>query len=70
MRDGKMAQWLRVLASLEEPSSTCQHPHDSSQLSVTPVPGTLMPASGLYRCKAHSGVQIYMQAKHSYTQNQ
>jgi len=36
-----MAQWLRALDALpKDPVEfNPQHPHDSSQLSVTPVPG-------------------------------
>ena len=44
---GEMAQQLRALAALpEDLSSISQHPHGSSQLSITPVPGDPAP---LYR---------------------
>ena len=33
-----MAQWLGALAALAEDSFSSQHPHDNSQLPVTPIP--------------------------------
>ena len=41
---GEMAQWLRALTALpEDLGFNSQHPHGSSQLSVTLVPGDLTP---------------------------
>ena len=45
---GKMDQQLRALAALPQALSfDSQHPLGDSQLFVTPVPGCLMPSSGL-----------------------
>jgi hypothetical protein len=45
---GEMAQQLTVLAGLlEDPGFNSQHPHGSSQLSGTPVPGI---------CNHHTGI--------------
>jgi hypothetical protein len=49
---GKMPQLLRVLAALPEDTNSW-HPHGISQPSVTPVPGDLMPTSGLHGQQAH-----------------
>ena len=58
---GGMAQWLRALAVLYRgPEFNSQHPHSGSSPSITVVSWGLMPSSG---------VQMYMQTKHSYTQN-
>jgi hypothetical protein len=41
---GETVQWLRVLTALPDgPRFNSQHPHNSSQLSVTPVPGDSIP---------------------------
>ena len=45
-----MAQWLGTLKELE---FDFQHPHSSSQPSVTPVPGDPMPSSELCGCQEH-----------------
>lgn len=42
-----------------------QHPHDGSQLSITPVPEDPAPSSDLYRHNP-CGTYIEMQAKCSY----
>ena len=57
-----MTQWLRALAAiLEDPGSVRQHQHGTSQLSVTPVPGSLMSTSGFPGTRHAPGTQIYMQ---------
>lgn len=42
-----------------------QHPHDNSQLSVTPMPSPLRLSSVLRRHCTH-GAQSYMQIKHTH----
>jgi hypothetical protein len=42
--DGEISQRLRTLDALPEPRFNSQHPHGSSHLSVTPVPGLLTPS--------------------------
>ena len=39
-----MAQWLRAHTVLPYLGFNSQHPHGGSQLSVTPVPGGLIPS--------------------------
>jgi hypothetical protein len=46
---GDMAQWIRTLAALPRGSEfNSQHPHGSSQQSVTPITGEPTPSSALY----------------------
>lgn len=40
---------FRLPHSTSQPPFNSQHPHGSSAVSVTPVPGDLMPSSGLHR---------------------
>ena len=47
-----------------------QNPLGSSQPSVTPVSGDLMPSSGLIGTLHTCGEQIYNQDKHQYTLNE
>ena len=46
------------------PRFDSQHPHGSSQQSVTPVPRDLIPSSGLTDTRYAHGTQTYMQEKH------
>ena len=49
------AQRLRSTGcSSRGPRFNSQHPHGSSQVSVTPVPGDLIPSSGLHGHQAHT----------------
>lgn len=41
-----------------------QHPHEGSQLVATPVPGKLVPSSGLHWQQALAWYQKHMQANH------
>ena len=41
-------------STCREPEISSQHPHGSLQLSVTPVPGNLMPSSDLSQHQAHT----------------
>jgi hypothetical protein len=51
-----MAQRIRTLPALaENPGIMSQHPHGSSQPSVTLVPGDLMPSCGLHYFRYISG---------------
>ena len=53
-RAREVTEQLRTLADLPEgPGFNSQHPHINSQLSMTPVPGDLMPSSGLCRHCMH-----------------
>ena len=52
IRAGEMAQLLRALAALGE-----EHPRPSG----TPVPGGLMPSSGLCRCHMHACIDTCSQ---------
>lgn len=40
---GQMARWVRALVALAESYVSTQHLHASSQSSIIPVPGYLMP---------------------------
>jgi hypothetical protein len=54
---GEMALWLRALAALpEDPGFNSEHPHGSSQLSVTPVPGDRTP-SHRHICRQNTNAQ-------------
>jgi hypothetical protein len=51
----EMAQCFRALAALPVGSGLySQHPHNSSQLSVPPVPGDQKPSSDLHRYQAYA----------------
>ena len=47
MGAGEIAQWLRTLATLPEDLGLIAGTTGSLQVTVTPVPGDLMPSSGL-----------------------
>jgi hypothetical protein len=57
----EMTHWLRVLAVLQGLGFDSQHPYGSAQGSIPPVPGELIPSSGLL---VHEACR---QEKHSYT---
>lgn len=59
------AQLLGVLVALSEDLGSSQDSHGSSQLPVTPVPGNLMPSSGLCGHCTY-GTQTLMKTKHPY----
>lgn len=60
---GKSLPGLRDLATLsEDPGSVLQHPHGNLQLPIIPVPGTVMPSSGLHgHCIHVVHIHIYRQ---------
>ena len=61
---GEMAQWLKAQDALPEDLRVeSQHPHDSSQLSVTQVPEDSMSFSGPLSTRHTRG------NKHTYKQN-
>ena len=62
---GEMALQLRALDALAGQGFDSQHPHGSSQLSVTSAPRDTMPSSCLHG-KKNIIVQTYMQVKHLY----
>lgn len=55
-----MVQWLRELAVLTEDLGS-QHPHSGSHLSITPVPGDLMPLVASDTSAPHSIPNIFGQ---------
>ena len=65
----EMAQHLRACNVLAGLGLGSQHPHDSSQVSVTPVPGNLMLSSGLYRhCMHVMGGVLYTCRQNTHAQ--
>lgn len=52
----EMAQWLRAF----ECGFSSQHTHGGLYSSVTPVPGDLVPSSGLLQALHGPGTHIYM----------
>jgi hypothetical protein len=63
---GEIAQWLKAHDALPEdlPGFDSQHPHSSSQLPVTPGPGTLMFSSDFCGHQTCMWCRDSMQAKH------
>jgi hypothetical protein len=47
-RAKETAKCLRAMAALKRTEVNSQHPHSSTQTPVTPVPGNLIPSSGLH----------------------
>ena len=64
-RDGSV---IRALAALSEDLGSVLHPHGSSQLPATPVPGDLMLSSGFLGYQAHMEC-THKHASKTHTQN-
>lgn len=62
-----MAQWLKSLAVL---SRAWVHIPGGFQMSITLVPGDLMPSLASSVTRHTSGAQMCMQVRHSYLQNE
>lgn len=53
-----MAEWIRTLAAFAEDWVCSQHPYGiSSQPSIIPISGDLMPSSGLQMVCVHTKIQ-------------
>lgn len=59
---GKIAWWLRALAAHEKDLAWVPRPHKVTQSHLSPVPGDLIPSSGLLSTQRTYDVQTYIQS--------